>query len=90
LSITNNIAEGSGSVSKTDFANFLIILSSEKYLAASEIEPMLRELEDESRMILGFIRHLRSKQLTAPCFLSVLGLGKPSFPLLARYTRLYT
>ena len=75
LSISNNIAEGSGSVSKVDFANFLntarrsvfevanilIILSREKYLAAPEIEPMLRELEEESRMILGFIRHLRSK-----------------------------
>jgi four helix bundle protein len=75
LSITNNIAEGSGSVSKVDFANFLntarrsvfevanilIILSREKYLAAPEIQPVLRELEDESRMILGFIRHLRSK-----------------------------
>jgi four helix bundle protein len=75
LSITNNIAEGSGSVSKLDFANFLntarrsvfevanilIILSREKYMAAPEIQPVLCELEDESRMILGFIRHLRSK-----------------------------
>ena len=48
LSISNNIAEGSGSVSRVDFANFLntarrsvfevanilIILSHEKYLAA--------------------------------------------------------
>jgi four helix bundle protein len=75
LSISNNIAGGSGSVSKVDFATFLntarrsvfevanilIILSRQKYLAAPEIEPMLRELEDESRMILGFIRHLKSK-----------------------------
>jgi four helix bundle protein len=75
LSISNNIAEGSGSVSRADFANFLntarrsvfevanilIILSREKYLAISEIEPLLRELEVESRMILGFIRRLRGK-----------------------------
>src|SRR5438046_1811716 len=59
LSITNNIAEGSGSVSKADFANFLntsrrsvfevanisLILSNERYLKRDEVESVLPELE---------------------------------------------
>jgi len=74
LSITNNIAEGSGSTSKTDFANFLniarrsvfevanilILLSQHNKLPAGKISPLLNDLEEESRMILAFIRHLKS------------------------------
>jgi len=74
LSITNNIAEGSGSVSKADFANFLnmsrrsvfevanmlLLLSKHGYMARPEVEPLLPRLEEESRMIFSFMRSLRS------------------------------
>jgi len=74
LSITNNIAEGSGSVSDADFANFLntarrsvfevanilMMLSNDGYLSGQEIQPLLSELEEESRMILAFRRTLKS------------------------------
>jgi len=74
LSITNNIAEGSGSLSDTDFANFLniarrsvfevanilILLAKDLGLDSSRIEPLLKELEEESRMILAFRRTLKS------------------------------
>src|SRR5213594_2167456 len=67
LSITNNIAEGSGSVSDVDFANFLntarrsvfevanilILLTREGYLEHAEIAGLIRELEEESKMILA-------------------------------------
>jgi len=74
LSITNNIAEGSGSVSDADFANFLntsrrsvfevanilMVLSKNSYVPAGEIQTLLTELEEESRMILAFRRTLKS------------------------------
>ena len=73
LSITNNIAEGSGSVSKVDFANFLntsrrstfevanilFLLSNNGYLDRSEMQPVLAKLEEESKMLLAFMRTLR-------------------------------
>jgi four helix bundle protein len=72
LSITNNIAEGSGSVSKADFANFLntarrstfevanilLLLDQNGYLKGSDRGKILSDLEQESRMLLGFIRTL--------------------------------
>ncbi len=75
LSITNNIAEGSGSLSEVDFRNFLnisrrsvfevasmlMILSKEGYLADSTVSPLLSELEEESKMIAGFISTLNNK-----------------------------
>ncbi len=74
LSITNNIAEGSGSLSQVDFANFLntsrrsvfevanilTVLSKNGYLDAADTQPLLSELAGESRMILSFIRRLKS------------------------------
>lgn len=74
LSITNNIAEGSGSDSKADFANFLniarrsvfevanmlLIFSDKGYLKRDEIQPLLGELEQESRMINAFKKTLRA------------------------------
>jgi four helix bundle protein len=76
LSITNNIAEGSGSVSDIDFANFLntsrrsvfevanilMILSNDAYIDRSVIQPLLDALEKESRMLRAFIRNLKSQQ----------------------------
>lgn len=73
LSITNNIAEGSGSVSKADFASFLnfarrsvfetanmlMILSRNGYIPADGLGEVLGQLEEESRMIMAFIRTLR-------------------------------
>ncbi len=74
LSITNNIAEGSGSASDTDFANFLnmsrrsvfevanilMILSKDNYLPSETVRKLLSELEEESRMLLAFRRTLKS------------------------------
>lgn len=71
LSITNNIAEGSGSFSKAEFAQFLnfarrstfetanilMLLSREQTLAASP-EPLLDELDEISRMITAFRKTL--------------------------------
>lgn len=74
LSITNNIAEGSGSVSRQDFAGFLnvarrsvfeianmlMILVQHGYFRHCEVQSLLDRLEEESRMLLAFIRKLRS------------------------------
>jgi four helix bundle protein len=75
LSITNNIAEGSGSVSRIDFANFLnmarrstfevanilFLLNRSRYLSETDLNKMIGELEQESRMIFAFMRNLRSQ-----------------------------
>jgi four helix bundle protein len=74
LSITNNIAEGSGSTSNTDFANFLntarrsvfevanmlLLLSRQNYLRSAEVDSLLNDLAEESRMIHAFRRTLKS------------------------------
>jgi four helix bundle protein len=74
LSITNNIAEGSGSSSDADFANFLnisrrsvfevanilLLLSKEEYLPSENVQSLLSELEEQSRMLLAFRRRLKS------------------------------
>ena len=74
LSITNNIAEGSGSVSRIDFANFLntarrstfevanilFLLSENRYIEKADLKPIIGELEQESRMIFAFMRTLKS------------------------------
>jgi four helix bundle protein len=74
LSITNNIAEGSGSFSDADFANFLnisrrsvfevanilMILAAEEYLPTEKVQPLISELEEQSRMLLAFRRRLKS------------------------------
>ena len=73
LSITNNIAEGSGSASDVDFANFLntarrslfevanmlIIFTREKYLAAAETSVIMPELVEQSRMLHAFRQSLK-------------------------------
>src|SRR5438270_9537524 len=75
LSITNNIAEGSGSTSRIDFANFLntarrstfevanilFLLSKNGYISETDLNEVAGALEDESRMIFAFMRSLRSK-----------------------------
>src|SRR5438552_2207104 len=74
LSITNNIAEGAGSASDPDFANFLnfarrsvfevanmlMIFSREGYLTALETGPVLPELAEQSRMLHAFRFTLKS------------------------------
>jgi len=74
LSITNNIAEGSGSTSDAEFAQFLnisrrstfevanilMVLASENALQEADISGLLLRLEEQSRMTLAFIRRLRS------------------------------
>jgi four helix bundle protein len=74
LSITNNIAEGSGSTSSAEFsrflnysrrsifetANMLLLLAENGYLETSRAEPLLKELEEISRMISSFKRTLKS------------------------------
>jgi four helix bundle protein len=73
ISITNNIAEGSGSVSDTDFANFLntarrsifevanmlLIFTREEYLAGAETDPLVPELAAQSRMLHSFRQTLK-------------------------------
>ncbi len=74
LSITNNIAEGSGSSSNKDFANFLniarrsafevvnmlLIFERQGLCTREEIEPWLSELEAISRMLEAFRKKLGS------------------------------
>ena len=74
LSITNNIAEGSGSASNADFRNFLnmarrsvfevanmlIMFERQSILTAAETKEALNELEEQSRMLLAFMRRLSS------------------------------
>ena len=76
LSITNNIAEGSGSDSDDDFSNFLkfsrrsvfevanmlILFARKGYLNEAEINPLLAELQEQSKMILAFRRTLKLKR----------------------------
>jgi len=72
LSITNNIAEGSGSTSNKEFRQFLnfarrsvfecanmLVLFERKGLVAGEAtRPLLQELDEVSRMITAFSRSL--------------------------------
>lgn len=76
LSITNNIAEGCGSTSIIDFANFLntarrstfevanilFVLSKNEYIDEKQIVGTISLLEQESRMLFRFIQELRSSQ----------------------------
>lgn len=71
-SISNNIAEGSGSSSNSEFgrflsyarrsafecANMLLVFERQKLVATHEIQPVLTELHDVCRMITGFSRSL--------------------------------
>jgi four helix bundle protein len=73
LSITNNIAEGSGSASDVDFANFLntarrsvfevanmlILFTREGYLENNETAPLLADLAEQSRMLHAFRQTLK-------------------------------
>jgi len=72
LSISNNIAEGSGSDSKADFKNFLnysrrsafecanmiLIFYKKGYLSIDERDKQLRELDEICRMIYAFRKSL--------------------------------
>lgn len=72
LSISNNIAEGSGSDSGKDFAHFLniahrsafetaniiLFLRSKQLVSKEESNALLAELEEECRMITAFRRSL--------------------------------
>ncbi len=73
LSISNNIAEGSGSESNKEFANFLnyarrsvfecanmvIFFERKRHLSAKEKNELLPKLSGLSRMIISFKRSLR-------------------------------
>ena len=59
LSITNNIAEGSGSDSDDDFSNLLMLFARKGYLGTSEVEPLLEDLQEQSKMLLAFRRALK-------------------------------
>ena len=72
LSISNNIAEGSGSGSNKDFANFLniahrsafetanivLFLHNKTLISKPDCDRLLSLLEEECRMITGFRRSL--------------------------------
>jgi four helix bundle protein len=73
LSITNNIAEGSGSFSDVDFANFLntsrrstfevanvlMLLGPQGYFGNLKWSELIPELEEESKMLAAFIKNLK-------------------------------
>jgi four helix bundle protein len=73
LSITNNIAEGSGSDSDDDFSNFLkftrrsvfevanmlMLFARKGYVGTSEVEPLLEDLQEQRKMLLAFRRALK-------------------------------
>ena len=73
LSITNNIAEGSGSVSDDDFAHYLnmarrslfevasmlVLFGREGYLQSADTQSILPELAEQSRMLHSFRRTLK-------------------------------
>ena len=75
LSISNNIAEGSGSSSKKEFANFLnfakrsafenanmaIVFEKRGLITSESKDELLNDLEEECKMIVGFIRSLKNK-----------------------------
>jgi len=75
LSVTTNIAEGSGSSSDAEFASFLnmarrsvfeianilLILSENTYIELPVVRPLLDLLEEESRMLNAFIKNLRAR-----------------------------
>ncbi len=75
LSMTNNIAEGSGSASKKEFvrfldiarkstfenANMILIFAQEDLIPGEEQKIILRELDELSRMITAFSRSLLRK-----------------------------
>ena len=71
LSITNNIAEGSGSISKPEFAQFLnysrrsifetvnmLIILEREFQIEAPIDSYLTELDEISRMIFAFRKSL--------------------------------
>jgi four helix bundle protein len=74
LSISNNIAEGSGSSSKKDFAHFLniarrsafenanmvIVFKERGLIGQNERDELLRDLDEICRMITGFSRNLKT------------------------------
>jgi four helix bundle protein len=74
LSISNNIAEGSGSFSKKEFvqflnfsrrstfetANILIILKTQNLVEVNNLNVLINNLDSLSRMITNFIKSLRS------------------------------
>ena len=72
LSVTNNIAEGSGSSSKPEFrqflnfshrstfecANMLLMAQRRKYVTDRQCEILKMQLEEVSKMVIGFSRSL--------------------------------
>ena len=74
LSMSNNIAEGSGSISKKEFsqflnvarrstfenANMIILYHMRELISGEQKEHLLQELDELCRMISGFVRSLRS------------------------------
>ena len=74
LSMSNNIAEGSGSISKKEFgqflnvarrstfenANMIIMYQMRQLISGEQKEHLLEELDELCRMISGFVRSLRS------------------------------
>ena len=76
LSMSNNIAEGSGSISNREFSQFLniarrstfenanmvIVFEIRGLITKEERDELLQDLEQECRMISGFIRSLAKGQ----------------------------
>ena len=75
LSMSNNISEGSGSHSDKEFvqflniarrstfenANMVIVFEMRGLISTQTKNALLSDLEEECKMITGFIRHLKSR-----------------------------
>lgn len=73
LSMSNNISEGSGSYSKKEFSQFLnvarrstfenanmvIVFEKRSLISSEKRDELLQDLEEECKMISGFIRTLK-------------------------------
>jgi four helix bundle protein len=76
LSMSNNISEGSGSFSDREFARFLniarrstfenanmvIVFEKRDLIGADDRDELLKDLEEECKMISGFIRTLKGDE----------------------------
>lgn len=76
LSMSNNISEGSGSFSDREFARYLniarrstfenanmvIVFEKRDLIGADDRDELLKDLEEECRMITGFIRTLKGDE----------------------------
>lgn len=89
LSVSNNIAKGSGSASEKEFANFLniarrpafentnmvMVFAERGLIVCGDKEELLDALHQEAQMITGFVKSLRNRAVTKTVGLTLLFVG---------------